>query len=443
MMPRSAMAQTRFQWASSVFDVSEYQYAEKCLAMLKRVNDSIENRTDLHPFARHWKDFGRYHNYYEPVQRTVAKCHGDKTFSNWKLSGLLYRIAGMEDKFDQVVRDDLATIPKDSALQLVNVLDAALWYFLTQRPIKLAETHLLINQYLQFKHLLPKERIAYTLGLLLDVADESNDSLMLQRLLIESQELLGSLNIDTVESNIQGFYGKLAITVYEVQNRDSLINALTESVPAYNKRWSQYLRRKYPFFKRKDYAENDSRMDQLYAKFWYPSGIDLGEYPRIGRVTLMVNLPSGSYYAYDPHRAVLVAQVRRLKAKFPDVDILLNYQTRGFFGVVEPPTPVQEAALVDSLWLQFHKLPAILLVEETPFWRLPPFDRRRVNEKTAYDNFGDQEALGEVGMAYRYLIIDQNRDILQVSESIASESSFRTEKEIEWKIEALLRRKRQ
>ncbi len=326
---------------------------------------------------------------------------------------------------------------EDSALILVNVLDTALWYFLTRRPIKLTETRALVDRYLSLKHLLPKTRIANTLRLLLNVADESNDSLMLQQLLTESQELLTVIDVDTVGENTRVFYRQLGATTYEIQNRDSLLNALTKSVPEYNKLWNGYLSLQFG----PDAFVTDARMERLYAKFWYPSGVDLSQYPRLGKVSLMVSLPAGEGMRNIFMEPIIVAQIRRLKAKFPDLDILLSYRTQGFFDVVEPPTPAQEAVLADSLWLRFHKLPAILLVEETPFWRLPAPDRRRVDEYTEFEGFGEKEILGRVTLMGRYIIIDQNRDILLVSNPTGVFSSHRVEKEVERKLDALFRRK--
>lgn len=75
------------------------------------------------------------------------------------------------------------------------------------------------------------------------------------------------------------------------------------------------------------------------------------------------------------------ATIKRLASEYPELELTLSAQTYGFFFDQKPPAPEEEAKLYQKWWLEFHSLPAALLITETPFWRLSDPDRRRINEE--------------------------------------------------------------
>jgi len=82
-------------------------------------------------------------------------------------------------------------------------------------------------------------------------------------------------------------------------------------------------------------------------------------------------------------------ELRRLSARFPQLQITVVDQTAGSFAYLPPPTPADEAALARQ-WLDAYRIPgAVLAVSNTPHWNLPNPDGRRIDKKTpnatAYD----------------------------------------------------------
>jgi hypothetical protein len=52
-----------------------------------------------------------------------------------------------------------------------------------------------------------------------------------------------------------------------------------------------------------------------------------------------------------------------------------------------------EADKLGAWWLDYHRIPATLVVEETEFWRLPGYDQRRIDQLSANAKaltFGDE-----------------------------------------------------
>jgi hypothetical protein len=69
-----------------------------------------------------------------------------------------------------------------------------------------------------------------------------------------------------------------------------------------------------------------------------------------------------------------------LASRFPSLEVTLVTRTVGWYGLLAPPSPPQEAELVRKLLLDDQRLPGVLAVEVTPTWRLQGLDRRRVEE---------------------------------------------------------------
>ncbi len=439
-LPAAGYAQTRFQWANSNFDVSEYQYLEKCFAMATRVNDSVENRSDEHPSTRHWRTFGPSSSYHETVRSAVAKCLSKDNFKdhNWVLSSLLYRISGLEENTYKVINDRLNQIPPDSTYAFANVVDTAIRRVFVSRPVNLDAVRPWIAKFFTVDSLLPAERRAATLTALLMIADDQGDLQLIKDLDEKAQKLMVGINFDTLAGTSKRQFRTLARQVVNIRYRDSLLNALSNNTESYREIFNDLSRKAYPDLYSDGWESTISTIENINARFWYPQSENISDYPRPGKVTLFVGLPSGSYR--EIREAIVVSHVNRLKEKFPAIDVILNFKTRGHFGPLEPPTPEEEGVLADSLWLRFHGISALLVVEETPFWRLPSLDRRRIDEMTENDRLAEEISISGMAFPGSYTLIDQDGKALLLDNTPLPSQRYLLERDIEGKIEALLKR---
>ena len=119
--------------------------------------------------------------------------------------------------------------------------------------------------------------------------------------------------------------------------------------------------------------------------------------------------------------------LHRLARQFPEVEITIASRTIGYVGDTRPLTPAEEADVLQSWWLGFHRLPATLIIENTQFFRLEKYDRRRIDlpadNATRY-LFGNERA-SEIGNKYA-LLIDADGTVLDADHLVPwTEKRFR------------------
>jgi len=136
------------------------------------------------------------------------------------------------------------------------------------------------------------------------------------------------------------------------------------------------------------------------APYTSKGAVPQGEIPVRNRINVIVTLPaychsegstrsfqgrpgarSGGGECFKPY-----ARLRRLKQRFPDVEVTVLSSTFGTVGQLGPLTPTNEADTLAKLWLGFHHLPQRLVVEERPFFHVPDPDGRRIDLPTPYAN---------------------------------------------------------
>ncbi len=77
-----------------------------------------------------------------------------------------------------------------------------------------------------------------------------------------------------------------------------------------------------------------------------------------------------------------IAGLRRLKERFPQIEITIVGNTYGSFGNGSPLAPADEADSLAKFFLGFHRIPSTLLISTTSFFRIPGVDNRRIDERT-------------------------------------------------------------
>jgi hypothetical protein len=128
----------------------------------------------------------------------------------------------------------------------------------------------------------------------------------------------------------------------------------------------------------------------LVAEYWYPASAGSAPRPTPGRPTLIaffehnrcIDGPSTADAGPAPQCVARMAELRRLALRFPTLEIDIVMSTHGQFMYMPPTTPAEETLLIKD-WVDVHKVPgAVLGVTNTPFWRLPEPDSRRIDKDT-------------------------------------------------------------
>ena len=137
-------------------------------------------------------------------------------------------------------------------------------------------------------------------------------------------------------------------------------------------------------------------------------------YPWSKKHTVLIFLGHGcgevSYRALQlpiPSCQPIYAALRRISERFPGVDLVIATQTHGYMWQGSPPSPAEEAALLKQWFVDFQRIPASMVVENTEHWFLPGFDKRRIDVPT--DNIKNYSFEGPWSLvpSMTYLIDDQ------------------------------------
>jgi hypothetical protein len=148
----------------------------------------------------------------------------------------------------------------------------------------------------------------------------------------------------------------------------------------------------------------------LQGDYWFPRTAAGQEYPRRGKISMVVFTPDRG------QNLVELNMLRRLSQKYPAVDLVLVTSTAGNYGPLEPPSPEREAFLSDSTFRHFHRLNAVLSVTKGTFVQLDVPDSRRF-----YQIYPNEEAYPPRNSAIsgtklsQIYLIDGERRIVDVS----------------------------
>lgn len=129
-----------------------------------------------------------------------------------------------------------------------------------------------------------------------------------------------------------------------------------------------------------------------------------------------------------------LASLRRLKAKFPDVEVTVVSKTYGLYADGAPLKPELEADTLASYILGFHKIPALHLIAEGTFMRIPGIDNRRID--TGVDYQFDYEIDGRsLSSAGNTLIVDESGKVFHSGPVVGADELI-----VAKKIEVVLKR---
>lgn len=133
----------------------------------------------------------------------------------------------------------------------------------------------------------------------------------------------------------------------------------------------------------------------------------------------------------------LLSSIRRINESYPEVEISIVTKTFGNFATSPALEPREEADSLARYFLGFHRINGNVIVEKTPYFRLPGFDNRRIDAET--ENEIRYTLQGKPRASHLSAILtDENGVVIHSDEmgSIFGEG----EEILKKKIEALLRR---
>ncbi len=381
----SALAQTRFVLPDSRIDLSKYTFSESCLAVSERIQDSVNAvstvRTDTLSFSQYNRMTPLAPAVVDATQRCFAHFDSEKIpLLTAGAAVKAYLIANQDVDAEKVIQRSLNAIPKTDSTKRGKALREFADLYLHAQPMRIAPAVQLFNELFPiWSSISLTERTAIVWSLV-EAGNEIQDDAMVAKYTQIIFDELQSARANKIDDPKGIGYATLWTRgMLRMAHRKELLDSLATSAASY----ARYLTTL-------DELAMDRKMDwrqraeagpapQINAKFWFPDAMKNTPYPRHGKISLIVSVVAEDGLLNNRAMSKNVA-MKRLKARFPDLDLVLVANTVGYFGGVEPPTIEREARLMDSLYHGFLTLPGPLAVIEVPFWRLPNPDKRRINE---------------------------------------------------------------
>ena len=436
-----AGAQTRFEWPpESALDVSGYTTVEDCLAATDRAARNVTRRELLQGL---WRDTLRYDEREAlaplplPIRQIAERCAARFTEPAAPVTDFaplleLYLLAGRDrDAASLMVRRlkaiDAKADPKQGETERVAVLDTAARIHITAKPLRLIAAEQALTERVRATSSRLIRFLSYTA--LADAARTAQDTVRAMRAASNLVAVADSLTDAERESSEFQLIGRLALFFARnaLMGMPVFLDGLRQNTAAFvalkRANWVKTTGLRHETLN----IPMGERAPAIEAEFFFDLKGKTGPRPVPGRVNLVL-------FTFPPHGVSSLVSLRRLAERFPTVEITVVSWTRGSFTHTPPPaTPAEEAELFRQ-WMTAYRVPGVLAVATTPFWRLPGLDRRRIDKAvpviTKY-TFGKSWAI-ELGSTF---LIDQDGVIVH-----ADMLSRWQPREFEQMIEVLLQR---
>ena len=385
-----ASAQTRFEWPDATVNVARYPTVEECLAATIRVRDSVgvDGAHDTLPDtdARAAEDARA--PLPPPAVVTAARCGARFSPTIAPLTDFvplldLYMAAGRDADATVLVQRRLASVGPTAERDRAAVLDTVIRTYLdgwaiAPQPKRLAAAEPLVNQLGQMKGA-PWETRFYGYAALMDRAWNSADTALARRMAEPTLAMVSELTAAERRTKWIQLIGGVDLGL-RMLNKSALLDSLRHSTAAYaglyQALWDKAIGNGTGLARR----PIGETVPTIEADFWYRRSDSTVVRPVKGKANLVVFLGTQGRAGGSTHSdATKAARLHRLAQRFPDVEATLVAQTNGYFGDTVPPPPAMEAALWARTWFDVRQLTGALAVTNTPFWRLPDPDRRRIN----------------------------------------------------------------
>jgi hypothetical protein len=452
LVASAARAQASFEWPSdTTIDVARYLSPEECLAAAWRLKDATERNyaaimRDTLPATKARQVEDERAPLPAPVVAAARRCSARFAVVSAPLTQfapllVLYLAADRDADADALVERRLKLVAATAERERVAVLDTAVQIYLgTQqlapermlalspltRPSRLAAAERLVGTLAQLKSA-PWQIRATAFAALAIRAFATGDTLRLHRAGAAGTAILSTLT--SAERRTNEFQALRSVLDYVViiVNEAALKDSLRQSTAAYNSfyraLWAQVAGAGTPLGR-----PIGELAAPIEADLWFGRGDSTASRPVKGKVNLVVFLDQRECFSGTPTPIcqTLAVRLQRLARQFPALEITLVAQTRGWFAQGAPPTtPAKEAALVEHAWLDERKLPGVLAVATTDFWRMPGLDRRRIDRDIATATrytFGRTWKVvgtgGDVANLTTSFLVDQNGIVVDAYQDI-------------------------
>lgn len=428
----SGVSQTGFRadidWPDPDPDVSKYATYDECHAAISRVRSTgkfAPTDTETLPPPRPGSGRGRS----IPRVAAIAKeCAQKFSVSDVRIADIepaisLFLTAERKQDADSLVTMLLRSIDLTDTAARIDALKMIINVFMAAQPVLLDDVFYYVEELNQYFDAVTFRGMIPLYGTLLNRSIQTGDSAISETVAGWLRAIPDRLTEDELASRD---YMPLSRVVFR-GNRYLVANASLDSLAVGS---DAYISLQKSLLKRSRAIDPHLGADapDLRGDFWIPSNPGV-KIPAAGKVSLIIFLSHNSCYLKCRSN---YATIKRLKQSFPEIDIVISTKTEGYYGHAEPPSPAQEADMISTVWLGYHKLPVIVSVEETAFWKLPNPDRRRVNEPT--DNIGNYTQSSPFG-AWVYLV-DRDGVIIH---SAAPQDLRNVENELREMLEVILR----
>ncbi len=446
-----ALAQTRFQLPEIPPDYAKYQTVEECLAASGRLSTTAQLQStlirDTTEFTRSERLDSLSPDAIAFARQCSAQFHPDTdslgVYADWMR---LYLSANRDDAAKTIVTRKLALArwsPNDTFGGRETVLKEMLDVYLNAKPIRWNDVLSISEKFDEpGANRTPFQRIA-TYGSIFEVAEDIGDSVT--QFVMANKIITLANTLTTEQKATQSYTGSAQFSVWralDFVSRLEIMDSLRKSTGAYVAlRRANWLKAAGSANERMP-ARIGEHAQPLVADFWFADSVTqmtstLSPRPTPGKVALVLFLRGcreeihwfggepGSRSSYRQPCWDTYATVRRLARRYPSLEVTIVSQTTGYVGDVGPLVPTKEAAMLQSMWLGYNRLPGLLGVVNTEFFRLEGLDHRRIDQPVLNNenySFGDHQ---EVPSMAAYLIDRDGTVLLAVGQNRTNERTFR------------------
>lgn len=414
MAAHVVQAQTLFEWPDSKVNLRGYQYLDNCVAVGARVQDSINSDKAI-AFDTMFSPRGRIGVPTDAkVHESLQECLSSYTpvqipRAYTLLAQRTYLYAGRFADANAVVQHGLSEIASADTASKAALLDSVIQQytsippFQTQTVIEYLDT---LERYGDAYRSWNKLRDYFWLMHSAYVAKEDSVAFMAARRLLE----LGPEAIKGSEPPEIAAVGIGVAWAIRISRMDEILDSLRSGTSAYAALYADNLKKILGFIPSEMSRDVDAPV--LEGDFWFPQTAATQEFPRKGRVSMVMFVPSR--LGMNPRDVGALSVLRRLSRRYPTVDLVMVTHTVGHFGQLEPPTPEYEASVSDSVIRHFHQLTPTLSVTKGTFVQLEAPDNRRIYQP--YPNYDayppDVVRLGDKD--FSIYIIDDHRRVVDI-----------------------------
>ncbi len=386
-------AQTRFLWPDSRFDITKYKHIEMCAGVIGRVRDSVDALYSTYFDTLHYSVYNKTTPIAASIITAAQRCLAPFSVDQVSLDIVrvmmpVYLVANNDSAAKLLLDRQIQAIPADSVRHRMAIIDSGLWRYNASRPPRARLSVELYSWFEKSGMVVPTRDRIMAAGMVAATARESRDTALSRAGVNNLANLAKAMtNAEWEDGNLGGAVSAMIFWGIRWLHTQELEVELATSTDAFKTK----IHRLFTELVGKPPSETlwtDVGMIGTPAKspvcdFWFPAGAEKHTYPQPGVVTLFMGVDSEIGI-----RMKASAIARRLKIANPELEIILLAKTGGWFKTLEPPPPAYEAVLIDSMFRKIHEVPAIVGVTNTTFWRLPGYDRRRVNDITVNQENG-------------------------------------------------------